>query len=81
MKSYIRVHHIENVIGFDLSITLMDNTGNIIRPGSKTIKAPIPSSVAMITHTHVAALEFFTNYNENLVRKIREHKINSGSGL
>jgi hypothetical protein len=72
---------IKSVMGFDFSIKLTDVRGNIVPSGIARTIMPAANSVVMQGHTNLAALEFFTNYNEELVKKIREHKISSGNWL
>lgn len=72
---------IKNVMGFNLSITLKDENENIIPAGAVTGHVPNKVTLKTMAHGQLAALEFFTNYNEELVHKIRAHKINTGVWL
>lgn len=65
-------------IGFDTTGDLFTSDGSVVPVGiARTIQPP-PNSRSMEMHTNLAAREFFTNYDEDLIRQVREHKISSG---
>jgi hypothetical protein len=62
----------------DTNIDINDMKGNILPAGViKTITPPLNKDRVTVNVT-LAAIEFFTNYDKELIEKIREHKVNTG---
>ena len=63
---------ITSVIGFDFNFTILDNEGNPIKTGARVI---VPVNVdAPNVGTKIGGQNWFTNYNEQLLNKIRDYR-------
>jgi hypothetical protein len=63
---------IESIIGFDFNLKLIDSNGNIIPKGAKTTD-PITNDNPVIG-TRIGGENWFTNWNKNLLEKIKDYK-------
>ena len=68
MDKYI----IQSVLGFDLNVDVTDKDGNIISRGVR--KSVIPCKLPEKITATVFDKSFFTHFNEDLLRKIREYR-------
>lgn len=62
----------ESVLGFDLKADIRDNEGDLIKPGVKSSIMPeeFPSTLC----PRITDRSFFTHFNDDLLRKIREYR-------
>ena len=61
-----------SVIGFNFNVTILDNEGNALKTGAKVI---IPSNMGVPSvGTRIGGEKWFTNYNEQLLNKIRDYR-------
>ena len=68
MANYV----IESVLGFDMNVDITDMNGNIISKGVR--KSVIPCKFPEKITAKVFDKSFFTHFNEDLLRKIREYR-------
>lgn len=63
---------IKSVLGFNMDVNLKDNEGNLLKTGVRVI---IPTNVeAPNVGTKIGGQSWFTNYNEQLLTKIRDYR-------
>lgn len=63
---------IKSVLGFNMDVNLKDNEGNLLKIGARII---IPANVeAPNVGTKIGGQSWFTNYNEQLLTKIRDYR-------
>lgn len=61
-----------SVMGFNFNVTIVDNQGNPLKTGSRII---IPANMdAPNVGTKIGGQSWFTNYNEQLLTKIRDYR-------
>jgi len=62
----------ESVLGFDLKADIRDKDGDLIKSGVKSSVMPdeLPSNLNL----RIPNRNFFTHFNEELLRKIREYR-------
>jgi aspartate ammonia-lyase len=61
-----------SVLGFNFNVTIVDNEGNPIKTGAKVI---VPVNIgAPSVGTKIGGQSWFTNYNEQLLNKIRDYR-------
>lgn len=61
-----------SVIGFNFNVTILDNEGNALKTGARAI---IPANLgAPNVGTRIGGEKWFTNYNEQLLNKIRDYR-------
>ena len=63
---------IDSVLGFNMDIDLKDNDGNPVKIGVKTVSFKIVG--APNVGTKIGGHSWFTNYNEQLLNKIRDYR-------
>jgi hypothetical protein len=63
---------ITSVIGFDFESNLVDNDGQLIRTGARRIECL--SSDTPSVGTKIGGENWFTNFNEPLLSKIRDYR-------
>jgi hypothetical protein len=63
---------ITSVIGFDFNFTILDNEGNPIKTGARVI-VPVNVDTPNVG-TKIGGQNWFTNYNEQLLNKIRDYR-------
>lgn len=61
-----------SVLGFNFNVTIVDNEGNPLKTGAKVV---VPVNVgAPNVGTKIGGQSWFTNYNEQLLTKIRNYR-------
>lgn len=68
-----KLYQISSVLGFSLNIELYDITGNLILSGAKTTY-PVDSNELPKISTKLINKKWFSNYNQSLIDKIRDHR-------
>jgi hypothetical protein len=63
---------ITSVIGFDFESNLVDNDGQLIRTGARRIEC-LSSDIPSVG-TKIGGENWFTNFNEPLLSKIRDYR-------
>ena len=63
---------IKSVLGFDLNVDVTDQEGNVISKGVR--KSVFPAQSVIFIQATVFDKSFFTNFNEELLNKIRQHR-------
>jgi hypothetical protein len=63
---------IHSVLGFDLRTEIFDNEGNPIKKGARVVATTITG--APNVGTKIGGQSWFTNYNEQLLNKIRDYR-------
>lgn len=63
---------IKSVLGFDLNVDVTDQEGNVISKGVR--KSVFPTENVGYIKATVFDKSFFTHFNEDLLRKIREYR-------
>jgi aspartate ammonia-lyase len=61
-----------SVIGFNFNVTILDNEGNALKTGAKVI-VPVNMGAPNVG-TKIGGQSWFTNYNEQLLNKIRDYR-------
>jgi aspartate ammonia-lyase len=61
-----------SVLGFNFNVTIVDNEGNPIKTGAKVI-VPVNMGAPNVG-TKIGGQSWFTNYNEQLLTKIRDYR-------
>ena len=61
-----------SVLGFNFNVTIVDNEGNPIKTGAKVI-VPVNTDAPNVG-TKIGGQSWFTNYNEQLLNKIRNYR-------
>ena len=61
-----------SVLGFNFNVTVVDNEGNPIKTGAKVI-VPVNMDAPNVG-TKIGGQSWFTNYNEQLLNKIRDYR-------
>jgi hypothetical protein len=61
-----------SVLGFNFNVTVVDNQGNPIKTGAKVIM-PVNEGDPNVG-TKIGGQSWFTNYNEQLLNKIRDYR-------
>lgn len=62
----------ESVLGFNLKADIRDADGKLIKPGVKS--SVIPKELPIKITTNITDRSFFTHFNDDLLRKIREYR-------
>lgn len=62
----------ESVLGFDLKADIRNKNGDLIKPGVKV--SVIPDELPSDLNLRIPNRNFFTHFNEDLLRKIREYR-------
>jgi hypothetical protein len=63
---------ITSVIGFNFELNLIDNDGQLIKTGAKRVE--YLSSETPNVGTKIGGENWFTNFNEPLLSKIRDYR-------
>lgn len=61
-----------SVLGFNFNVTIVDNEGNPLKTGARVI-APVNMDAPNVG-TKIGGQSWFTNYNEQLLTKIRDYR-------
>ena len=61
-----------SVLGFNFNVTIVDNEGNPLKTGAKVI-VPVNTDAPNVG-TKIGGQSWFTNYNEQLLNKIRNYR-------
>lgn len=61
-----------SVLGFNFNVTIVDNEGNPLKTGARVI-VPVNVGVPNVG-TKIGGQSWFTNYNEQLLNKIRDYR-------
>ena len=61
-----------SVLGFNFNVTIVDNEGNPLNTGARLI-APVNMGAPNVG-TKIGGQSWFTNYNEQLLTKIRDYR-------
>ena len=61
-----------SVLGFNFDVTIVDNEGNPLKKGAKVV--PTTTNDAPNVGTKIGGQSWFTNYNEQLLTKIRDYR-------
>jgi len=64
---------VETVLGFDFHLDLIDQQGELVRPGIKYTCTPETDEIPNIG-TSFGNTRWFTNFNDGLLQKIRDYK-------
>ena len=63
---------ITSVLGFNFNVEIRDQNGELIKTGAKTTYAG--SNIRKRSTAHILDKNFFTNFNEPLLAKIRDFR-------
>lgn len=66
------INIIHSVLGFNLKREIFDNEGNPLKTGAKVI-VPVNTGAPNVG-TKIGGQSWFTNYNEQLLNKIRNYR-------
>ena len=66
------INIIHSVLGFNLKREIFDNEGNLLKTGAKVI-VPVNTDAPNVG-TKIGGQSWFTNYNEQLLNKIRNYR-------
>ena len=61
-----------SVLGFNFNVTIVDNEGNPLKTGARVVT--VVTKDAPNVGTKIGGQSWFTNYNEQLLNKIRNYK-------
>lgn len=61
-----------SVLGFNFDVTIVDNEGNPLKTGAKVVTTT--TTDAPNVGTKIGGQNWFTNYNEQLLNKIRDYR-------
>lgn len=61
-----------SVLGFNFDVTIVDNEGNPLKTGAKVVTTTTID--APNVGTKIGGQNWFTNYNEQLLNKIRDYR-------
>lgn len=61
-----------SVLGFNFNVTIVDSDGNPLKTGAKAVADAIVG--APNVGTKIGGQSWFTNYNEQLLTKIRDYR-------
>lgn len=61
-----------SVLGFNFNVTIVDNEGNLLKTGARLVF--VPNEEAPKVGTKIGGQSWFTNYNEQLLTKIRDYR-------
>ena len=61
-----------SVLGFNFDVTIVDNEGNPLKTGARVI-VPVNMGSPNVG-TKIGGQSWFTNYNEQLLTKIRDYR-------
>ena len=61
-----------SVLGFNFNVTIVDNEGNPLKTGAKLVANTINGTPNV--GTKIGGQSWFTNYNEQLLNKIRDYR-------
>ena len=61
-----------SVLGFNFDVTIVDNEGNPLKTGAKVVTTT--TTDAPRVGTKIGGQNWFTNYNEQLLTKIRDYR-------
>jgi len=61
-----------SVLGFNFNVTIVDNEGNPLKTGAKMVTAV--TTDAPKVGTKIGGHSWFTNYNDQLLNKIRDYR-------
>ena len=62
-----------SVIGFNFELNLVDNDGQPVKVGARKVKNYLPSETPNVG-TKIGGENWFTNFNEPLLSKIRDYR-------
>jgi len=78
MGQSVVVYRITRFINLDTKHDIRDIRGEIVPSGIARTIVPPPNSTRIPVNNNLAALEFFTNYDKELIDKVRAHKVSTG---
>lgn len=61
-----------SVLGFNFNVTIVDNEGNLLKTGARLVF--VPNEEAPKVGTKIGGQSWFTNYNDQLLNKIRDYR-------
>ena len=61
-----------SVLGFNFNVTVVDNEGNPLKTGARLVADAIKGTPNV--GTKIGGQSWFTNYNEQLLTKIRDYR-------
>jgi hypothetical protein len=61
-----------SVLGFNFDATIVDNEGNPLKTGARLVF--VPNEDAPNVGTKIGGQSWFTNYNDQLLNKIRDYR-------
>ncbi len=61
-----------SVLGFNFNVTIVDNEGNPLKTGARLVF--VPNEEAPQIGTKIGGQSWFTNYNDQLLNKIRDYR-------
>lgn len=61
-----------SVLGFNFNVTIVDSEGNPLKTGAKVVVGTITGAPKV--GTKIGGQSWFTNYNEQLLTKIRDYR-------
>ena len=70
---HLAVKIISNVLGFDFNLELIDQDGELVKPGIKHSFVPETDELPNIG-SNFGNTQWFTNFDEGLLSKIRDYK-------
>ena len=62
----------KSVLGFNFNVTIVDHEGNPLKTGAKVVTTT--TTGAPKVGTKIGGQSWFTNYDEQLLSKIRDYK-------
>lgn len=62
----------KSVLGFNFNVTIVDHEGNPLRTGAKVVTTT--TTGAPKVGTKIGGQSWFTNYDEQLLSKIRDYR-------
>ena len=61
-----------SVLGFNFNVTIVDSEGNPLKTGARLVANTIDGAPKV--GTKIGGQSWFTNYNEQLLNKIRDYR-------
>ena len=61
-----------SVLGFNFNVTIVDHEGNPLKTGARVVTAVTKGTPNV--GTKIGGQSWFTNYNEQLLNKIRDYR-------
>ena len=62
----------KSVLGFNFNVTIVDSEGNPLKTGAKVVVGTITGAPKV--GTKIGGQSWFTNYDEQLLSKIRDYR-------